>query len=124
MKTNIQAIVSMSVPDGSLPALQQLIPSVNNRVHNGEPETLLYRCYLSNDGTACHLQESFPSEQAFMDHLKNVEPVLNELFTTAPISSWQMFGDISPELQEGLHAYGATQNIVPSFCRYISGFAR
>lgn len=124
MQTHIQAIVSMAVPNGNLQALQQLIPTINERVHTGEPETLLYRWYLSEDETACHVHESFPSEEAFIAHLKNVEPVLGELFTLAPISGWQIFGDISPELADGLRAFGAGQNIAPTFSRYLSGFVR
>jgi quinol monooxygenase YgiN len=124
METTIQAIVSMNVPAANLQALQQLIPSINERVQSGEPETLLYRWYLSEDGTACHLHESFPSKKAFSDHLKNVEPVLEELFGLAPITGCKIYGNISNEMKKGLREFGKGSNIMPEFSHYLSGFVR
>lgn len=120
----IQVIVSMNVPAGKLSVLQNMIPSIIERVKSGEPETLLYSWYFSADGSQCHLHECFPSETAFLHHLKNVEPVLADLFGLAPISGWKIFGTVSKEVAEGLRAFGASQNIQPEFFEYENGLVR
>ncbi|MBB1283628.1 hypothetical protein HRH25_04510 [Flavisolibacter sp. BT320] len=120
----IQVIVSMKVPAGKRAALQNLIPSITERVKSGEPDTLLYRWYFNADGSQCHLHECFPSEESFLHHLKNVEPVLADLFGLAPISGWKIFGTVSAETAEGLRAFGASQNIQPEFFAPENGFVR
>lgn len=124
MEITIQVIVSMRIPSANLPALQQLIPAINERVLAGEPETLLYRWYFGEENDSCTLHEGFPSEEAFFAHLKNVEPVLAELFGLAPIAGWKIFGNISAGLKEGLRAFGKENNVSPEFSNYVSGFAR
>lgn len=124
MQQQIQVIVSMNIPAGNLSALQNMIPTITKRVEVGEPDTLVYRWYLSPDGRFCHLHECFQSEESLMHHLKNVEPVLGDLFGLAPISGWKIYGTISKELAEGLRAFGASQNIQPEFFDYATVFIR
>ena len=108
----------------NLSALKNLIPSITERVKTGEPDTLEYRWYMNADSSRCHLIECFPSEESFLHHLKNVEPVLGDLFGLAPISGWKIYGTVSKELAEGLRAFGASQNIQPEFYDYETGFMR
>lgn len=122
MRVQIQVIVSMNIPAGRLSTLQNMIPSITERVKSGEPNTLLYCWYISADGTQCHLHECFSSEESFLHHLKNVEPVLADLFSLAPIIGWKIFGTVSKEVAEGLRDFGASQNIQPEFFAYENGF--
>lgn len=109
---------------GQLSTLKELILAFNHHVNQHEPETLVYRWFFNSDNSKCFVLETFASQEAFVFHLKNVEPMLPELLAVAPITDWHIYGTLPDAVAEGLRAFGAPSGVVPQFFTYASGFVR
>ena len=53
-----------------------------------------------------------------------VGPSLPALFANAPITRWEIFGNLSDEVREAILPIGAANNIVPLISNSATGFNR
>ncbi len=53
-----------------------------------------------------------------------VGPSLPALFANAPITRWEIFGNLSDEVREAILPIGAANNIVPLISNSVTGFNR
>jgi hypothetical protein len=56
--------------------------------------------------------------------LINAGPTLPALFANAPITRWEIFGDLSDEVRKAILPIGAANNIAPFISKSVTGFNR
>ena len=73
----------MSIKEGKLENFKSIVNTMIEITDVSEPNTLVYEYYINEDGTECHLLETFKDSEAFMAHLTNVGHLFDTLFESA-----------------------------------------
>jgi len=79
---------------------------------NGEPGTLRYEQYLSDDGRRAINLEVFRDADAFVDHNRNVADLVPALFDAGPVVHLDVIGEVNDAMREEL-AFAAASYLAP-----------
>ena len=120
----IQVTVELTIAAGKINEVMQQVPALVQMVKMTEPECISYEWFLSEEKNKLYILEGFSNSEAFLAHLVNVGPSLPALFTNAPITCWNIYGNLSDEVREAILPIGAANNIVPFVSLSLSGFNR
>ena len=124
MEKQIQVTVELSIVAGKTNEVKQQIPTLVQMVKMTESECISYEWFLNEEKNKCYILEGFSNSEALLAHLINVGPSLPALFANAPITRWEIFGDLSDEVREAILPIGAANNIVPFISKSVAGFNR
>lgn len=124
MEKNLHVTVKMNILPGKLDELKALIPNINAHVRAGEPETILYKWYIDESRMRCYLIETMLSDESMLQHLKNISSVLPGLLAIAPITEWEICGNLSALVLETVKAIAKENNVTLINCGYVSGFSK
>ena len=104
---DVEYLFELSIKEGKLAEFKEKAAGYTDAVRSGEPGTLEYQWWLSEDGSRCLLKEAFDSSESLLKHLENVGPALPDLLEIAPITRFEVFGDVSAEARAALEPLGA-----------------
>jgi quinol monooxygenase YgiN len=124
MEKNLHIVVKMNILSGKLNELKAMIPNINTHVKAGEPETTLYKWYIDETNLRCYLVETMTSDESMLQHLQNIASVLPGLLAIAPITEWEIYGNLSVPVLETVKAIARENNVTLINTGYISGFTR
>jgi quinol monooxygenase YgiN len=124
MEKNLHIVVKMNILPGKLNELKKMIPDLNAHVKAGEPETTLYKWYIDESNQRCYLVETMVSGESMLQHLQNIGSVLPALLSIAPITEWEIYGDLSNQVSETVKSIAKDNNVTLINVGYISGFER
>ena len=96
----------LSISDGKLEDFKSIVNTMVEITELNEPSTLVYEYHINEDGTECHLLETFKDSDAFMIHLGNVGHLFDALFESATMIGAKIYGSPSAELQQALDPLG------------------
>ena len=96
----------MSIKEGKLEEFKAFVNTMIEVTDVNEPNTLGYEWYINEDGSECHLLETFKESGAFMTHLGNVGHMFDTLFQFATMTRAKIYGSPSVELQQALDPLG------------------
>ena len=96
----------LSIKEGKLDDFKAIVSSMVEITNLNEPNTLVYEYHINEDGTECHLLETFKDSDAFMVHLGNVGHLFDTLFESATMTRAKIYGNPSAELQQALDPLG------------------
>ena len=106
MSGYIRTDVELSIKEGKLDDFKALVNTMIKMTDVNEPNTLVYEWYISEDGSECHLLETFKDSDAFMVHLGNVSHMFDTLFESATMTRAKIYGSPSAELRQALDPLG------------------
>ena len=106
MPSYIVADFQLSIKDGKLEDFKSIVSTMVEITNLNEPNTLVYEYHINEDGTECHLLETFKDSDAFMVHLGNVGHLFDTLFESATMNRAKLYGSPSAELQQALDPLG------------------
>ena len=106
MSSHIVTDFELSVKEGKLDDFKAVVNTMIEMTDVNEPNTLVYEWYISEDGSECHLLETFKDSDAFMVHLGNVGHMFDALFESATMTRAKIYGSPSAELQQALDPLG------------------
>ena len=115
---SVAYLFELTIKDGKVDEFKQKAGAYTGAVQMGEPGTLEYQWWLSEDGSRGLLKETFDSSESLLTHLANVGPNLPELLAIAPITRFEVFGEVSDAAREALDPLGA------QYFDHIVGFER
>lgn len=118
MMATVAYLFELTIKEGKLAEFKEKAAAYTAAVKEGEPGTLEYQWWLSEDGERCLLKETFDGSESLLKHIENVSPTLPELLAIAPITRFEVFGDVSPEARTTLDSLGAT------YVGHLVGFER
>ena len=96
----------LSIKEGKLENFKSIVNTMIEITDVSEPNTLVYEYHINEDGTECHLLETFKESDAFMVHLRNVGHLFDTLFESATMTRAKIYGSPSAELQQALAPLG------------------
>ena len=96
----------LSIKEGKLDDFKAIVSTMVEITNLNEPNTLVYEYHINEDGTECHLLETFKDSDAFMVHLGNVGHLFDTLFESATMTRAKIYGNPSAELQQALDPLG------------------
>lgn len=113
----ITLIVTLTINDGAVDAITEILKQARDVVVADEPGTLTYDCYLL--GNVCRYVEVYASSAALMDHVtgKVATELAPRLFEHASLDSMLSFGEPTPEARGVLEQFGATIHGSPLYSR-------
>ena len=106
MPSYIVTDFQLSIKEGKLEDFKSIVSTMVEITNLNEPNTLVYEYHINEDGTECHLLETFKDSDAFMIHLENVGHMFDTLFESATMTRAQIYGSPSAELQQALDPLG------------------
>ena len=108
----------LSISDGKLEDFKSIVNTMVEITELNEPSTLVYEYHINEDGTECHLLETFKDSDAFMAHLANVGHLFDTLFESVIMARAKIFGSPSTELKQALEPLGV------EYFSYLNGIER
>ena len=96
----------LSIKEGKLDDFKAIVSTMVEITNLNEPNTLVYEYHINEDGTECHLLETFKDSDAFMVHLGNVGHLFDTLFESATMTRAKIYGSPSAELKQALEPLG------------------
>ena len=96
----------LSIKEGKVEDFKSIVNNMVGITELNEPNTLVYEYHINEDGTECHLLETFKDSDAFMTHLGNVGHMFDTLFQFATMTRAKIYDSPSDELQESLDPLG------------------
>lgn len=115
---SVAYLLEMTIEDGKLAEFKEKAADYTAAVRDGEPGTLEYQWWLSEDGKRSLLKETFDGSASILKHFENVGPTLPALLAIAPFTRLEVFGDVSAEARTALDDLGAT------YLDHLVGFER
>ena len=106
MSSAIVTDFQLSIKEGQVEAFKAFVKTMIEVTDANEPNTLVYEWFINEDGTECHLLETFKDSHAFMTHLGNVGHMFETLFGFATMTRAKIYGSPSTELREALDPLG------------------
>ena len=106
MPSYIVTDFQLSIKDGKLEDFKSIVTTMVEITNLNEPNTLVYEYHINQDGTECHLLDTFKYSDAFMVHLGNVGHLFDTLFESATMIRAKIYGSPSAELQQALDPLG------------------
>ena len=76
----------LSIKEGKRDDFKAIVNTMVEITELYEPNTLAYEYYINEDGTECHLLETFKDSDAFMVHMGNVGHLFDTLFESATMT--------------------------------------
>ena len=108
MRTDqIHYTLQFDVPDGNMAAFEALADEAIAQTRD-EPDTLVYRWQKGSSGSNVQLHERFTDEAAMGAHMAAATEIFGRLLEVAPMTRFDVHGDLSPESTEALEGFGAT----------------
>jgi quinol monooxygenase YgiN len=99
--------LQLAVRDGRLEDFRALMREMVESTE-AEPGTQAYECFLSGDGTVCHIYERYADSAAALAHLGTFGSRFAERFLACvEPTSLSVYGDPSPEARAVLDGFGA-----------------
>lgn len=121
MKQNqIHIQAEITIANGKIGEFKKLIRHMIRLVKANEPDTLLYKFYLSKDGTKCIVHEIYRNSKAALTHNNGVasQTILPKIFNVAKINRLDVYGNPTKELQKVLTSFNAQiHNVSDGFNR-------
>ena len=108
----------LSIKEGKLDDFKAIVSTMVEITNLNEPNTLVYEYHINEDGTECHLLETFRNSDAFMVHLENVGHLFDRLFESATMRRAKIYGSPSVELQQAL------DQLSVEYFAYLNGIER
>ena len=96
----------LSIKEGKLEDFKSIVNNMVGITELNEPNTLVYEYHINEDGTECHLLETFKDSDAFMIHLGTVSHMFGALFELATMTRAKIYGSPSAELKQALDPLG------------------
>ena len=106
MSSHIVTDFQLSIKEGKLEDFKSIVSTMVETTNLNEPNTLVYEYHINEDGTECHLLETFKDSDAFMAHLGNVGHMFETLFGFATMTRAKIYGSPSVELRQALDPLG------------------
>ncbi|MEN2283093.1 antibiotic biosynthesis monooxygenase [Algoriphagus sp. SE2] len=106
---NIHLIARFHIHPGKESEFKDLIPQCIARVKANETGAERYEWYLNEEGTVCHVLETYKNSDAVLAHITNVGELLGKIFQISDFSG-DMYGNLSEELQAAIETLPITRN--------------
>ena len=118
MSDMVQFVVQLAINEGGVDRFKELAQAATDAVQAGEPNTLGYQWYLSEDQTQVCVIEWYAHADLIPAHMALVGPILVEMGQVAHPTRFEVFGNLTEA------ARAALAPAAPGMYGYMFGFTR
>lgn len=119
MDKNIFWIFELSIKEGQLNNLKELMEEMVKDTKDNEAGTIAYEWMISDDNKKCHIHERYANSEAVLKHLSTfLEKFATRLMETGDATSFVVYGNPNSQAKEVLDGF------MPIYMSPIGGFMR
>lgn len=119
MNKNVFWIFELTIKEGQLKNLKDLMVEMVDATKANEPGTIAYEWMINEDNTICHIHERYADSEATLAHLSTfVEKYAGRLMETGDATRFEVYGNPSDAVKEALAGFGGV------YLTPIGGFVR
>lgn len=108
MDASIYWVFELTIKEGKLETLKQVMRELVAKTKSNEPKTLAYHWTLSADGKKCHIFERYQDSEAAVSHLKSfLANSASKLMATGDPTGFFVYGNPSVEAKAILNDLAA-----------------
>ncbi len=108
MNKQVSWIFELSVNDGELSNLKELMKEMVDTTEANEPGTLAFEWSISGDGKQCHTYERYQDSAATVAHLTSFKAnYVARLMSMGVATRFVVYGDPNSSVHEALEGFGA-----------------
>lgn len=119
MSDNITWIIEGTIKSGQLDNFKALATEMIDTVQAEEPDTMIYKWFISDDHGSYRIHDSYADSAAVMTHLQYFgQRFADRFFAIAEVTGFSVYGNPNDEAREALRGFGAM------FMAAVGGFTR
>ena len=105
--STVKFAVELTVSHSQLDTFKRIAKEMNAIVQRNEPDTLSCKWFCHEGGNKWYLTEKFRDSDAFLKHLHEVHPQLDQLFEISEIDRFEVFGHMAFAAKAAIASFGA-----------------
>lgn len=102
----IRFVVELTVSDNQLNTFKQIAKEMIAIVQQNEPDTLSCKWFYHEGDNKWCLSEKFKNSDAFLIHLEEVSPQLDQLLEISEVSRFEVFGNLAFAAKAAISSFG------------------
>ena len=102
----VKFTIELTVEHSQVDTFKKLAKQMNTIVRYYEPETIQCQWFFHEGDDKWYLTETFANSDAFLKHLHDTGPKLEEILKIAEVSRFEVFGELSHAAKACLASFG------------------
>jgi quinol monooxygenase YgiN len=102
----VKFTIELTVIHSQLETFKALAKEMNAIVRKEEPRTINCQWFFHEGDDRWYLTEKFADSDAFLKHLEDVGPKLEEILSIAEVSRFEVFGNLSHAAKAAIASFG------------------
>lgn len=98
--------IELIVHHHQVDTFKKLAKEMNSIVRRNEPETIQCQWYFHDGDDKWFLSETFTSSDAFLKHMEDTGPTLEEIFEFTEVTRFEVFGELSHAAKSVIATFG------------------
>lgn len=112
-------MLELSIKEGEVDTLKEMIEIMSDATQENEPGALNYEWYISADEKSCHIFERYADSAAMLTHLNNFgKNFAKDFMSILTPTKFTVYGHPTEQLQKALRSMN------PVFFDHLGGFSR
>jgi hypothetical protein len=103
----IKFAVELTAAHTQLDTFKRIAKEMNEIVHCNEPDTLSCKWFYHEGDNKWYLTEKFKDSDAFLRHLDEISPQLDQLLEISEVNRFEVFGDMAFAARAAIASFGA-----------------
>lgn len=104
--STVKFTIELSVVHSQVDTFKKLAKEMNSMVRSNEPQTIQCQWFFHEGDDKWYLTETFASSDAFLMHLEDAGPKLEEILEIAEVSRFEVFGELSHAAKAAIATFG------------------
>ncbi|MBC7827388.1 MAG: hypothetical protein H7122_06560 [Chitinophagaceae bacterium] len=102
----VKFTIELTVEHSQIDTFKKLAREMNALVRCNEPETLQCQWFFHDGDDKWYLTEMFANSDAFLKHLEDTGPKLEEILEIAELSRFEVFGELCHSAKAVIASFG------------------
>lgn len=103
---NVRFTIELTVAHNEVDTFKKLAREMNTIVRYNEPETIQCQWFFHEGDDKWYLTETFVDSDAFLKHLEDTGPKLEEILEIAEVSRFEVFGELCHSAKSCIASFG------------------
>lgn len=102
----VKFTIELTVEHSQVDTFKKLAREMNTIVRHNEPDTIQCQWFFHEGDDKWYLTEMFANSNAFLKHLEDTGPKLDEILEIAAVSRFEVFGELSQAAKAVIASFG------------------
>ena len=102
----VKFTIELTVEHNQVDSFKKLAKEMSSLVRKNEPETIQCQWFFHEGDDKWYLTEMFTNSDAFLRHLEDIGPKLEEILQIAEISRFEVFGELCHSAKAAIAGFG------------------